>query len=216
MTADMCEIVIVRHGQTVSNLSGVLQGQTDSPLDATGLAQARAAAARLASEHFDAAFSSDLGRAMDTAKAILKFHPGLAITPAKELREWNLGALQGRTYTELRQEYPEIMASFKTPGDAFSVPGGESLGEFQRRVSAFLEQIAQEYHGKRLLFVSHGGTTQRIFRHVVGPLAPGNIQPLCANAGISVIQHLAAGWRLITWSETAHLANLTLHETLSY
>ena len=216
MTADMCEIIIVRHGETVANQTGVLQGQSNSPLDETGRAQARAAAKRLAGESFDAAFSSDLGRAMETAEIILQYHPDLALIPTKELREWDLGVLQGRPYAELRVEYPEIMAAFKTPCDDFAVPQGESLGDFQKRVSAFLDRIAEEYQGKRLLFVSHGGTTQRIFRHVVGPLSPGNIQPLCANAGISVIQHLAAGWRLVTWSETSHLANLTLHETLSY
>jgi len=216
MNSETCEIVIVRHGQTVANNTGVLQGQSNSPLDETGQAQARAAAKRLAGEKFDAVFASDLGRTMETAEIILQAHPGMKAIPMTELREWNLGVLQGRTYADLTKEYPEVMAAFKTANDTTCVPGGESLLEFQQRVAGFLDRIAAEYPGKRLLFITHGGTTQRIFRHVVGQIAPGNIQPLCANASLSVIQHLPIGWRLVTWNDTAHLSDLKLHETLTY
>lgn len=114
MNENICEIVIVRHGETLANSMGVLQGQQDTALNDFGKRQAQAVAERLAKDHFDAVLSSDLGRAMDTAKAIVQYHEGLQVIPTKELREWNLGELQGQPYTELTRKYPDIMAAFKT------------------------------------------------------------------------------------------------------
>ena len=64
------EIILIRHGETEWNVQGRLQGQKDSSLTAIGIAQANALAKRMKSENFSHLYSSDLGRAMDTAKAV--------------------------------------------------------------------------------------------------------------------------------------------------
>ncbi|MBO5681335.1 MAG: histidine phosphatase family protein [Lentisphaeria bacterium] len=213
---DICEIVVVRHGQTLANRTGVLQGQYDTPLDEVGFAQAEAIAERLKNEHFDAVYSSDLGRAMDTANTIVKYHPDLTVIPSEGLREWNLGDLQGKEYKDLLVQYPAIMDAFKSEGEVPPIPNGESLEDFQNRVSGFMDRIAAENIGKRLLFVSHGGATQRMFTHVTGPLKPGNIRPLCANASLSVFQRRPAGWQLVAWNDISHLAHIKMHDTLTF
>lgn len=211
------EFIVVRHGQTIANKTGTLQGQTDTPLDETGIAQARAVAEQLKGEQIDVALSSDLGRAMATAAEIVKFHDGLTVIPDQGLREWDLGDLQGKTYAELNMEYPEVMAAFKTPANDLVIPGGERFEAFQNRISATLERIAAEYPGKRILLVSHGGATQRMFCHVAGCVREGNVTPLCANASISGFRKLESGaWQLTKWSETGHLAHIAMHETLTY
>ncbi len=215
----ICEIIAVRHGQTQANNTGILQGHLDVPLDETGLAQACAAAERLKETVFAAAYSSDLVRAAVTAETVLKQNrgnavPELILTP--ELREWNLGILQGRPYTELMQEYPQIMNAFKKGNDDPQVPGGETLHTFQNRIGSFMDRIAELHAGQRVLFVSHGGAIQRMFAHVTGLLDDKNVRPLCANASISVFRKLPAGWQLVTWNETAHLQKLSLRETLTY
>lgn len=214
-----CELVVVRHGQTLANRTGVLQGQSqaaDTALDEVGLAQAEAVAERLRGEPFDAFYSSDLGRALQTARILAKYHPDLEIRPESGLREWDLGILQGRKYTDLNRDFPEIMASFRKNADNVVVPGGETQKEFQARVSACLDRLAAEHPGGRLLLVSHGGAIQCMLTHVTGPLASGNVRSLSANAGISVFRRLPAGWQLVAWNETAHLRNLSQHETLLY
>lgn len=211
------EFIVVRHGQTIANKTGTLQGQTDTPLDETGIAQAQAVAEHLKSEQIDVVLSSDLGRAVATAEEIVKFHNGLTVIPDQGLREWDLGDLQGKTYAELNTEYPEVMAAFKTPANDLIIPGGESFIAFQNRISETLERIAAAYPGKRILLVSHGGATQRMFCHVAGCVRNGNITPLCANASISGFRKLENGaWQLTKWSETGHLAHIVMHETLTY
>src|ERR1051325_11295740 len=61
------QIIIVRHGQTEWNIRGIRQGHLDSRLTERGMAQAKALGARLSREKFTALYSSDLGRAVDTA-----------------------------------------------------------------------------------------------------------------------------------------------------
>jgi broad specificity phosphatase PhoE len=66
----MTRFVVVRHGETLWNLAGRVQGHADSELSPAGRAQAEALARRLAREPFDMLVSSDLGRAMATARAV--------------------------------------------------------------------------------------------------------------------------------------------------
>lgn len=213
---NICELVVVWHGQTTANRTGILQGQLDTPLDAVGIAQAHAIAERLKNDRFAAVYSSDLTRAMFTAQAIVSHHPELVITPCRELREWNLGELQAQSYDDLRQKYPEILTGFKLDSPIPAIPGGESQKDFQKRISDFMEFLSCRHANERILLVSHGGAMQRMFSHVTGMLAPGNIRPLCGNASLSVFQKRTAGWQLITWNDTSHLADIVQHTTLTF
>ena len=206
---NICEIVAVRHGQTASNRDGIIQGQWNIPLDELGLLQAQAAAKRLSRWHFDAAFSSDLDRALVTARTILANHSNLELEPTTALREWNLGFMQGRKIAELQAEYPEIMAAFRSDRDDLIVPEGESLKEFQSRVSEFINNIAQKYLGKRVLLVSHGGAMQRMLKHTTGGIKEPNVRPFCSNASLAVFRcKEGVNWQLVTWNDTAHLEEL--------
>lgn len=126
---DFCELWVVRHGQTAANKNKILQGHLDTDLDASGLLQAEAVAKRLKNVTFDAVFSSDLKRARDTAEQIIKYHPELKLVTHPELRERYFGTLQGKTYSELQEKYPDVMESLKKDEDQLNIPGGESIQE---------------------------------------------------------------------------------------
>ena len=64
--------LLVRHGESTYNAEGRIQGQQDAPLSARGRAQAEQIAARLRTYQFDACYASDLSRAADTARAIMR------------------------------------------------------------------------------------------------------------------------------------------------
>ena len=99
------QLIIVRHGQTEWNLKLIRQGHLDSPLTEMGLAQARALGERLALETFTALYSSDLGRAVQTAQLIAAA-TGHTIVTDPRLRERHLGIFQGLNGDELREKYP--------------------------------------------------------------------------------------------------------------
>ncbi|MBR1953244.1 MAG: histidine phosphatase family protein, partial [Lentisphaeria bacterium] len=97
-------VCFVRHGETEANVTDRLQGQSDTPLNAQGLAQADLVAERLKDEPFDIIFSSDLSRALVTAEKIAAGRP---VIPVKELREWHFGRWQGMLLQEILRDYPE-------------------------------------------------------------------------------------------------------------
>lgn len=213
-----CVFVIVRHGETDANRTGILQGQSNCPLNDNGRRQAAAAAKRLEDEHFDAAYASDLDRAFETAEIIAHRHADLAVRPTPELREWFLGDMENRPQRELLKLYPKEMEAFRREACEVRIPGGETLTEFQARVSNFLTGLADANPGKRILLVTHGGVMQRIFRMAAGMTAPGNLLSLSVNASICMIRRdVDAGtWQLMTWNSADHLRDLPMHDTLVY
>ena len=93
------EFIVVRHGETAWNAQGRIQGHLDSPLNEEGLAQALLVGDRLAREPFAHLYSSDLGRALQTAQPIAD-HSGRPARIDARLRERNLGVFQGLTGAE--------------------------------------------------------------------------------------------------------------------
>ena len=85
-----CLLFLFRHGETDWNRAGRLQGHTDTPLNATGLAQAEALTERLRPHGLDAVVSSDLARAWTTGQIVAE---GLGIPLIREpgLREAQIG-----------------------------------------------------------------------------------------------------------------------------
>ena len=209
------EFTMIRHGQTVDNIKGRLQGHHDSPLDATGLAQAKAIALRLAGEHFDVIYSSDLSRAMTTAQEIAKTI-GIAPMPLRALREWNLGDLEGRPCSELWEKYPEIMNCFKYESPDIPVPGGESHHEFESRVAECLESLAEKHAGQRVLLVTHGGVMRSVFKHIVGPVHNGSLLSLISNASYSRFCRRDGLWQLCCWNDISHLKSIGVRESVTF
>src|SRR5712691_4100919 len=90
MSGTPVRILLARHGETVFNVEGRWQGQSDSALTERGLAQARELARAVIDEPIAAVYSSDLGRAIDTARAVATAH-GVQVSPEELLRELNCG-----------------------------------------------------------------------------------------------------------------------------
>ena len=102
------QIIIVRHGQTEWNIKGIRQGNLDSALTENGIAQAKALALRLAREKFSALYSSDLGRAVQTAEEIAALTGHEIVTDAR-LRERHLGIFQGLNGDEIVHSLLDMM-----------------------------------------------------------------------------------------------------------
>src|ERR1700685_4483152 len=107
-------LVLWRHGQTAWNAERRFQGQSDIPLDETGLAQAERAARLLAGLHPDMIVCSDLIRATSTAAPLARL-TGLDVTLDKDLRERHGGCWEGLTDAEIRARYPAEHATWTPP-----------------------------------------------------------------------------------------------------
>ena len=108
----MVTFVIIRHGFSEFNKARKFTGQMDIPLDEAGFEQARETAAYVLKNYkIDAVYSSDLCRAVDTAKPIAKAL-SLPIKTSEKLREMNLGEWQGMGFDEVKEKYPEKFQSF--------------------------------------------------------------------------------------------------------
>jgi broad specificity phosphatase PhoE len=137
-------LILVRHGETEANVKGLIQGGgSNFPLTKNGIEQAKEVSEFLKNEKIDIAYSSDLKRALQTAKEILKNHK-LKLTKTKELRESHAGELEGKKKTSNGKSF---FPSYKSTG-------GESLLDCMQRVSDFYDKVKQE--DQTILFVSHG------------------------------------------------------------
>jgi 2,3-bisphosphoglycerate-dependent phosphoglycerate mutase len=142
---DRLELWIVRHGQTDWNAAGRLAGWSDVPLTALGEQQARLLRPKLDGEKFDGVWSSDLVRAVSTARLA----HGEARSD-KRLREINFGSLEGMLWNEVDPKIAEALYNFDW---SFSAPDGEGLAELRERVHGFLKDLS---FGRHLIF-THGG-----------------------------------------------------------
>ena len=197
-------IIIVRHGQTQWNIRRIRQGHLDSELTEKGIDQAKALAQRLARENFSALYSSDLGRALQTAELIADV-TGHEILMDARLRERHLGIFQGLNGDEIKQKYPQEYALHRTLGPNYVIPGGESTKQQVARNVGFFESIVRERVGQTLVVVTHGGVVSGFFRHTLSiPLeAPRRFE--FVNAGLNVFAHEEGNWLLLTWGDVSHL-----------
>ena len=107
----MSRLLLARHGDTELNSAEKYWGRTDVKLSTDGLRQAERLRDRLAEEKIDVVYSSDLKRALVTAETIASKHQ-LDVNPCEELREIDFGNIEGLTYEEVRQLYPEFFNKY--------------------------------------------------------------------------------------------------------
>lgn len=195
---------LVRHGETQWNATGRIQGHLDIPLNATGTAQAAAIGRRLGAESFDAILSSDLERALQTARPIVR-HPGQTIFREARLRERHLGVLQGLTGEEAAIGQPHAWGAFKARNPDAALEGGETLGEFSQRVVGLIEELLRTHAGRRLLLVTHGGVLDAVYRHATAlPLNAPRDFPIY-NGSINVLRRRGGAWTVQCWGDVSHL-----------
>lgn len=188
---------LVRHGRTLYNEQGRLQGWSDSPLTADGLRGVRATAAHLAGTPFAAAYASPSGRTVATAREILAHHPGMPLTTDPGLREFSFGDFEARPNEELFSQVNGFsMFREVLEGTHEGLPGGEPADVYNARVrGAFGIIEAGHAPGEHVLVVSHGMTLMAYLTWI-GWRPAGPPQPL-ANASVTTVEVRPGGVRTI-------------------
>lgn len=163
----MSTLLLVRHGETELKSSERYWGHTDVKLGALGIEQAERVRDLLATERIDIIFSSNLERASKTADIIASRHKMEVITCA-ELKEVNFGELEGLTFKEIAQRYPEVVKSWVEGKTDLKYPGGESLSELAERASNFTRRLKNVSPEQTVLIVAHSGVLRLLMCHLMG------------------------------------------------
>jgi len=151
----MLELIIVRHGETIENINGVCQGQTDGTLSKRGIQQNKLLAKKLSSKQIHKIYSSPLKRALETAKEIHHYHK-IELERTDWLSEWYLGKLQGK-------KFPDGFNITKLDDDM------ENATLVKKRLLLLLKDITSKHNNETILLVSHGLTIKvlvSIFKNI--------------------------------------------------
>jgi probable phosphoglycerate mutase len=197
---------LLRHGETPFSVERRFSGLGDPELTPNGVAQAEAAAAKLAKESYglQVIVSSPLRRARATAEAVAT-RTGLDVVVEEGLRETDFGDWEGHTFTEIQRRWPDELATWLADPSA-APPGGESFGVAARRVEAARDLLIERYEGKTILVVSHVTPIKMLVRFaLLAPLAALYRMHLDLSA-LSLIEYYADGPAVVkTFNDTSHL-----------
>ena len=151
------------HAQTLDMVHGVASGHSDTALSDYGREQAAADyRARYDGINFDAAYTSDMSRAYDTAKLMLNGEP-IRITKDARLRECDYGDMTGGPRAEIEAMRAEHLRE--------PFPNGESYAQVIERMSRFVAHLTRTEQGKTLLIVGHFATYLAL-EHIANGVPP--------------------------------------------
>jgi probable phosphoglycerate mutase len=201
-------LILVRHGATALTAQRRYSGRGDVPLSDTGLAQAQATAARVKSlaPAVAAVVTSPLGRCTRTAEVIAATLGGaVPVVVEPDLVECDFGEWEGKTFTEVRAQWPDEMDAWLGSTEE-APPGGESFRAVATRVRRVVATLHTTYPESTLVVVSHVSPLKILLRDA---LAAGDafLHRLYLDpAGLSIVDMWADGGVAVRMvNETAHL-----------
>ncbi|WP_336730673.1 histidine phosphatase family protein [Achromobacter ruhlandii] len=204
----MTEIWFIRHGETDWNRQRRLQGWQDIPLNEFGRNQAGLLASRLREDArntpIDAIYSSDLQRAHATATPVSE-QLDLRVRIEPGIRERGFGVLEGLDLDRIDVLAPEAAAAWRSRDPLRPLDGGETLGQFQSRVIATVDDVASRHIGERILMFTHGGVLDIIWRHASGVPLNGPRDAALLNVSINRVGVRGRQWEVLDWGDVGHV-----------
>jgi Fructose-2,6-bisphosphatase len=204
-------VLLIRHGQSKGNAERRFGGHTATPLSARGRKQAEATARSLKSEALTAIYSSDLARAIETARPLANL-TGLPINGTSAFRERGVGVMEGLTFEEAAQQHPEQYAALLRRDFEHVLTGGESYRQLLDRAWQKLDEIIAQNRGGKIAVFSHTGTICILALHLMGALDSPELKPVwisSGNCGITRFELRDDGFvRVLNVNDTSHLLGL--------
>ena len=205
----MGRFLIVRHGETSWNVEGRIQGHSDVRLSDHGEMQARALARRLADAPIDAAYSSDLVRAAETARIILEGRD-VALAQTELLRERYYGVFEGLTVEQRRDKYPGMFKASLVKDLDFAPTGGESARETLKRMTSIIGELKDRHLQETVLVVGHGGSLRSAVMALLELPPESTWKFVMANCSLTIIDTYHDNAVLRLYNDTSHLAAVPL------
>ena len=203
----MTFIYLVRHGETLWNVEGRIQGHGDSPLTDAGRAQAQQVAHALARMPLQAIYTSDLTRAAETGDAIAAPH---ALTPRRDprLREVFFGVWEGLLLEQITEGWPREAAAWRTDSLHHRPPGGETLEAVQARIAASLTEIVVAFPEGAVAVVGHGGSLRAAVAAALDTTPAVSRHLQFDNGSLTTLEYSRDRFMLRCLNDTCHLREL--------
>jgi broad specificity phosphatase PhoE len=199
------QLILVRHGETIWNKEGRVQGTSDIALSEVGLDQARRLALSLKGHPIRAIYASPLKRAYQTAESINHYH-GIAIRTDPGLMEMDQGDFEGMTFKELMEKDREFLKKWRSDPASVTMPNGESFIDVQNRAWKVMEAILAE--GQNTLVVSHNFTIASIVCKVRN-ISLDQFRTACVETASKTIIDVRDGEpNIALWNDRQHLADI--------
>jgi broad specificity phosphatase PhoE len=202
-------LLLIRHGQSVANSEGRLQGKLDSPLTERGREQARLLARRLVREdwHLSAIHGSDLRRAAETAE-ILGSAVQAPLSLDERLREYDVGLLTGLNESEIKDRYPEVWHALRQSPEWPTIPGEEGSHAFHQRIVSVLDDIRSSHdQDDAVAVVSHGRTLSKILAQLLGIEHDRRMMFRFGNTSLSIVELYPHRVMLASLNDLCHLGH---------
>jgi broad specificity phosphatase PhoE len=205
-------LYLIRHGQSAGNAEGRFGGHSPTPLSALGMQQAEITAKLLAKERINAIYSSDLLRAVKTAEPLAKLL-NLPIIKTDAFRERHVGVLEGLTFDESKQQYPNDYYALINRNIQHVITKGESYRQLLRRATGALNEILQIHRGEKIAVFSHTGAICYLTLYLMGAINRNTKQTpwlITSNCGINRFEIRARNnIRVHALNDTRHLQQPT-------
>src|SRR4026209_2055938 len=211
LVTNVTNVLLIRHGQSKGNAERRFGGHTATPLSARGRNQAEDTARTLKSESLTAIYSSDLARAMETAKPLANM-TGLTVQGTNAFRERDVGVMEGLTFEDAAQQHPEQYAALLRRDFDYVLSGGESYRQLLDRARQKLDEIIEEHRGGKIAVFSHTGTICILALLLMGALDAPELKPVwisSAYCGITRFVLRDDGFvRVLNVNDTSHLSGV--------
>ncbi len=200
----MTHLYLIRHGRSLWNAEGRIQGQADSPLDDLGRKQAHALAARLRFESIQVVYSSPLLRARETAE-ILCAARGWPLKVDGRLMERHAGDWTGLSGSEVEAcKAADPAYNWRVLGP----PGGESAAALTARLAEVVGEIVSAHADQKVAVVGHGGALNAYLRHALGIAPDYPVHFRFGNAGWARLALKDGHVRLLALGDERHVEGL--------
>ena len=197
-------VLLVRHGQTKSNVTGFYMSRSNEDINDTGYTQAYKLSSRLASLPIASVYASPIQRTYTTAVILAKPH-NLKVKALDDLSEIQLGDWQGLYLEEISQRWPELWKQWRTDPSKSTIPNGESFKQVTERAIRAFETIAATEPGRQAVIVTHEVIIKVLVAHALGVSNSIYRRFEINNASLSVIRVINGKIRLVALNDTSHL-----------
>lgn len=195
------QLVLIRHGQTAWNIGQRAQGQTDIPLDETGLRQAEALVEGLKPLPIQRIWCSDLQRAVQTIQPFANFR-GLKIQTRTDLRERSYGDFEGSDYRTIYERMRALMPDHEP--HEWTAPNGESRIDVWERLNPVVREINRTE--ENIAVVTHGGTGSILLARLLHASVITSANFRLRNGSLTVLKRRFDGtYQLVDYSDVHHI-----------